>query len=415
MRNKYLGLIISVLLLITSSRIHAQDTTSADGLFTAARKAAFDNKDYDLAIHYARKALTLNANYTDILVFAGRVYTWKKEPDSARIYFEKAISLEPPTVDAFAAYADMEYWNDSNEKALVLLDKGMSLFPASVPLLLRKARVLVAQRDFQQAIMIADTILAIDKKNTDARALASQIRDNISKNRVGLKYDYIHFDKQFPNRWQLLSLDYTRQTKAGPMTARINYANRFKTNGLQYELEAYPRFSKTFYSYVNVGYSDNVGVFPRWRAGASLYANLPKAFETEVGVRYLYFNSDAFIYTAYLGKYYSSFLFGARVYLSPVANNMTQSYMVMARYYYGGIDNYIGIMAGAGLSPDDRRVNVLLNNSGNLRSYNCELTVRHAIRRLNIILFNVSLLNSEYLPGTIGNQYQVGLGYIRRF
>lgn len=413
MRKNHFCLIIVAFL--TCYSVAAQDTTTADGLFAVARKAAFDEKDYDRAIHYAWKALEINPKYGDIIVFTGRVYTWKKWPDSARAYFESALDINPPLVDAYAAYADMEYWNDNHEKAVRLLDRGLSVFPGSVPLLIRKAKVLAVQREYQQAIIVADSILSIDRKNTEARALASQIRDNISKNRVGIKYDYIHFDKQFPDPWQLISVDYTRQTKAGPFTARVNYANRFKTDGLQYELEAYPQFSKTFYGYLNLGYSDDVGVFPRWRAGASLYANLPKAFETELGVRYLYFNSDAFIYTAYLGKYYSSFLFGARAYLSPVANNMTQSYMVMARYYYGGIDNYVGIMAGAGLSPDDRRINVLLNNSANLRSYTGELTVRHAIRRLNIITLNASLLNTEYLSGVTGNQLQVGIGYIRRF
>jgi YaiO family outer membrane protein len=84
-------------------------------------------------------------------------------------------------------------------------------------------------------------------------------------------------------------------------------------DGLQYELESYPRFSKTFYAYANIGYSDNVGVFPKWKAGASLYANLPKAFEAELGIRYLYFNSAAYIYTLYIGKYYKSFLFGTYI------------------------------------------------------------------------------------------------------
>jgi YaiO family outer membrane protein len=112
--------------------------------------------------------------------------------------------------------------------------------------------------------------------------------------------------------------DYTRTTGIGSVTGRVNYANRFKNNGLQYELEAYPHISKTFYSYVSVGYSDSIGVFPHWRGGFSLYANLPKSFEGELGMRYLQFSGDpTFIYTAYLGKYYKSWLFSARTYVTP--------------------------------------------------------------------------------------------------
>lgn len=393
----------------------AQDTTTAEGLFTTARKEAFDNKDYDAAIIHAQKALRIDPKYTDITIFLGRLYGWKDMPDSARYYLSLAIENAPNYADAYAAYADLELWNDNKERSLELVNTGLSNDPESVPLQMRKAKVLNSMREYKAAIGIIDTLLSIDPKNTDARALASQIRDNVSKNRIGIKYDYIHFDKQFPDDWQLFSIDYTRQTKQGPITARVNYANRFGNSGLQYELEAYPKISKTFYGYLNIGYSEDVNVLPKWRAGASLYANLPKAFETELGIRYLYFNSDVFIYTLYLGKYYNNFLFGARTYVTPASSNIAQSYSVLVRYYYKGVDDYIGLSAGAGLSPDDRRINVQLNSNYKLRTYTTELTVRHAIKRLNIIMFNASLLNQEYLPETIGNQIQVGVGYIRRF
>lgn len=407
-------LFCAVLLFINSAQVFAQ-TTTAEELYTAARAAAFDDKDYVKSISLAKQALDKAPAYTDIVVFIGRLYSWSKQPDSARAYFSRAINQQPDQEDAYAAYADLEYWNNNDEQGLAIVDAGLTRHPASVNLLLRKARVLNKTRDYKAAFNVVDTILSIDKSNTEARALASQIRDNVSKNRIGVKYDYVHFDKQFPDPWQFLSLDYTRQTKYGAITARMNYANRFKTDGVQYELEAYPRFSKTFYAYVNAGYSDNVGVFPKWKAGASLYANLPKAFETEVGIRYLYFTTDAFIYTIYAGKYYKKFLFGARTYLSPAASNIAQSYSIMGRYYYGGIEDYVGVNLGAGLSPDDRRVNVQLNSIYKLRTYTGEVVWRHAIKKLNIITVNASILNQEYLPKTIGNQLQVGIGYIRRF
>ena len=412
LKNVIYGLLI---LLAIGGSVKAQDANTPDGLFAAARKEAFDNKNYNAAIALAQKANQLNPAYTDITVFLGRLYAWKEMPDSARYYYNMALEQNPAMIDAYAAYGDLELWNNNYETSIDILNKGLSYDSAAVPLLLRKAKVLNAIREYKAAIDVLDILLMYDRKNTQARALASQIRDNVSRNRIGVKYDYVHFDKQFPDPWQFVSIDYTRQTKAGPVTARLNYGNRFKTSGVQYELEAYPRFSKTFYGYVNIGYSDDLTVFPRWRAGASLYTNLPKAFESEIGVRYLYFNSDAFIYTLYVGKYHNNFLFGARTYLAPASKNIAQSYSVLARYYYGGIDDYVGLTAGAGLSPDDRRVNVQLNSNYKLRTYTGELTVRHSIRKLNVVTLNISLLNQEYLPGMIGNQIQAGIGYIRRF
>jgi Putative Zn-dependent protease, contains TPR repeats len=405
--------LLALLILLAAKNVSAQ---SADNLYEAARKVAFDDKDYPKAIELSKKALQVNPAYTDIQIFIARLYTWNKQPDSGRIYFQEALKQKPDAEDAYAGYADLEFWNDNDEGSLAVLHQGLQYHPSSIPLLLRKARILQKKREFQDALAVTDTILKLEKNNTEARNLAAQLKDNVSKNRVGIKYDYTSFDKQFPDPWHLLAVDYTRQTRVGSFTGRINYANRFAKTGMQYELESYPIFSKTFYGYLNVGYSDDtIGVMPKWKGGGSLYANLPKAFETELGIRYLYFKSDVFVYTLYVGKYYKSFLFGARTYLTPNNTNIAQSYLVSARYYYGGIDDYFVLNLGTGISPDDRRINVLLNSPYKLRSYTGELVFRHAIRRMNIITANFSIINQEYMAGTIGNQYQAGIGYIRRF
>lgn len=105
---------------------------------------------------------------------------------------------------------------------------------------------------------------------TEARSLASRIKENSAKNKVSLSYDYIYFDKQFNDPWHLVSVDYGRQTKYGSIIGRVNYANRFNTNGYQFELDMYPRISNTFYAYVSGGVSNTVGVFPKYRGGFAL-------------------------------------------------------------------------------------------------------------------------------------------------
>lgn len=406
--------LLLALIIATSfaSGLRAQDV---DSLFTVARDAAFERKDYTTAIQLSKTALDIKPDYTELIIFLARVYTWNKQADSARLYFNEALRQQPLSEDAFSGFADMEYWEGNQETALDIVNRGLQVHPSSESLLLRKARVLEARKAYAEAIPVLDTLLRINRKNAEARRLAVQIQDHIAKNGIGLRYDYIYFDQQFPDPWHLAAIDYTRYTKAGAFTARLNYANRFAAEGLQYELEAYPRFSKAFYGYLNVGYSDNKVVFPRWKAGASLFANLPKAFEAELGVRYLYFNKDVFMYTLYAGKYYNRFLFGARAFLTPQTSSFTQVYSIMARYYFGGANDYIGLLLGSGLSPDDVRSNVQLNSGYKMSNYNAELTARVSIQRLNIITANFSMLNQEYLPGQKGNQLQFGLGYIRRF
>jgi len=393
----------------------AQDSTSSDGLFQMARKTAFDEKNYPRAIELSKKALAISPKYTDIWVFLGRLYTWSNQYDSARSTFEYVLSFAAENEDAASAYTDLQYWNDHYEAALTVVNNGLKHHPNSETLLLKKAKVLIALRRFKEAATLVDDILSVNKNNTEARALAARIKDALAANSLGISYNYTTFDKQFADPWHIVSVDYGRQTKIGSFTARVNYANRFKTSGLQYEIDAYPHINKTFYSYLSFGYSNDIGVFPNYRAGFSLYANLPKSYEAEAGVRYLYFTDATFIYTAYLGKYYKSWLFGARTYLTPGSNNVSQSYSASARYYFGGADDFIAANIGYGISPDETSQEILLNNNYKLKSFRSSLAYKKTVHRLNVFGLNAGWANQEYLADTKGNQFEIGISYQRRF
>ena len=395
-----------------------QDTLSSDGLLLAARHRAFEKNDYPKAKEYLYKALLISPNYADIRIFLGRIHTWTKNYDSARYYFSSVLDKDPSYEDASAALADLEYWTDNNKASLAVCETGLKYHPASQTLLVKKARVLYELRQYPDAELTIEKALKINKNNTEARSWSGRIKESSLKNKISFDYDYVYFDKQFANPWHQASFDYTRVTGIGSVTGRINYANRFTENGVQYEIEAYPHISKTFYAYLNAGYSANDGVFPGWRGGFSLYANLPKSYEGELGVRYLQFSgSPTWIYTGYLGKYYKSWLLGARAYLTPSTYTSTPSasYTSLARYYYGGADEWLGFTAGYGISPDDRLNSILLDSKIRLLTYKAGASYRKKISRLNILSADITLYNQEYLPGSYGNQYQLSIGWLHRF
>lgn len=398
--------------------VYGQDTTTSDGLLLAARKAAFDEKNYSQARSYLNKALTISPGYADVRIFLGRIYTWTGVHDSAKACFEYVLSGKPDDEDAAVAYADLEYWESKYEDALRICDNGLRYHSGSPALLLRKAKILNSMRRFSAADSAVSQVLFADRGNSEARRLADRIRELSARNRVGVSYDLVCFDRQFNDPWHLAGIEYGRSTGLGTVTGRINYANRFKDNGVQYELEAYPHISRTFYSYAEAAYSGNVGVFPHWRAGFSLYANLPASFEGEAGVRYLKFSGPStWIYTAYLGKYYKSWLFGGRVYITPgtYVQVTSLSYTLSARYYFGGADDYLGGSVNYGISPDDRYNVVQLDSKTRLTSYSTGLTFKKKVTRMNVLSASASWLNQEYLPKTNGNQYQIGVAWQHRF
>jgi YaiO family outer membrane protein len=393
----------------------SQEEQSSDGLFQQARHAAFEKKQYPAAIELCKKALAISPAYTDIEIFLGRLYTWSGQPDSARKVFELILQKKPGNEEASVAYASLEFWNNNSEKALIITEAGLTESADSPSLLLLKAKLLNDLGKFREANQTVNHLLKKDPKNTEARALADRIKESSAKNNFGLNYDYIYFDKQFNDPWHLASVDYGRQTKFGSLAARLNYANRFAGNGAQVELEAYPRISKTFYAYTGAGYSDNVGIFPKYRAGFSLYVNLPASFEAEAGFRYLRFSNNTWVYTLSAGKYYKNYWFNLRTYITPSNQDISHSYSVNIRYYYGGSDDYFSIGAGAGISPDDTGNNILLNNGYKLRSDNISAGYRHAFNNRNIFSLNASWVNQEYKHDTRGNQLNLGVGYQRRF
>jgi YaiO family outer membrane protein len=400
---------------VAAGKSYAQENLSSDELFQLAKKTA-SNKNYLKAQEILKKAIIKSPENADMRIFLGRLYTWNNQLDSARAEFKSVLAQSPKNEDAYLAFSSLEYWNANSVKALKIVNNGLKYQPSSSSLLLLRAKILHSSRNFVQANLDVNKVLKLDPKNTEARALSSRITENSSKNRISISYDYFYFDN-FRGRapWNLASFDWSRQTTLGSLTGRVNYANRFNNSGVQFEIDAYPIISKTFYSYLNIGYSKDNNVFPSTKTGFSLFANLPNSFEAEGGFRYLNFSNSIWIYTASVGKYYKNYWFNLRTYLTPDNKNITQAYAITARYYYAGPNDYISFSAGTGISPDANN-NVLLNTSTyKLRSNNIGLGIRHTLKATNIIQIAGSFNKQEYLPTIKGNQINLGLSYQKRF
>ncbi len=411
---KYCTLIFFCLVLNITSR--AQEY-GADELFSMARNAAFEEDDYPKAIKLAKQALDQSPDYTGIRIFLGRVYTWSKKTDSARVEFEKVLKDNPGHEDGSFAYGSLEYWNDNSKKALDIVNSGLEVHPDAENLLLLKAKVLRDLKEYKLAQEANSRLLKINPKNTEARSLSQRLTILSAKNQIGATYDFVYFDEQFDDPWHLASIDYSRQTKIGSIVARVNYANRFNNNALQFEVDAYPSISETFYAYVNAGFSDDAGIFPEYRAGFSLYANLPWALEAEAGFRLLGFDDQTWIYTASIGKYYKSFWFNFRTFLTPSNSSVSQSYSFMTRYYLGGADDFLSLRVGTGLSPDNQTNNILYNNGNQyrLKSDNIAIGYRKTLWSTNVLFIETGIQNQEYRQGEKGNQFTIGVGYLKRF
>ncbi|SFN45291.1 outer membrane protein, YaiO family [Paenimyroides ummariense] len=394
--------------------LYSQETLTADELFSKARTIAFEEKDYTKSIALAKEALEKSPDYTDISIFLGRLYTWNDDVTSARALFEDLEKQMIADEDFFIAYGSLEFWNDNEQEALRIVEKGLQHHPKSEDLWLLKAKI-YSSNDPAKAEEALLYVLELNPKNTEARAMYSRIRELNSKNALSVIYNLTHFDKQFDEDWHIVGLSYKRVTKYGSVILRGNYANKFGADGKQIELEAYPRISKTFYLYVGAGYSEDVGIFPKYRTGISLFANLPKSFEGELGYRQLYFSDNIWMYTASVGKYYKNYWFNVRTYLTPDHKNISHSYTGTVRYYTKGANDYFGIQVGSGISPEESTNNLLANENFKLKTFKAGCEYTFSVQKLNIFTLTFLYSNQEYRINQKGNQFDFSIGYTRNF
>ena len=175
----------------------------------------------------------------------------------------------------------------------------------------------------------------------------------MSRTSIAVDYNYVHFIEDV-DPWQLASVSLGRRGQNGSLIGRLNYANRFATSGTQVEADAYPSLGKRMYGYANIGYSTS-DIFPDWRWGAEVFANLPRAWEASLGARQLRFDgSPVTLFTGSLGRYIGNGWVSFRPFLRSRDDGLSASASITARKYGVDQDDYVGVRVGAGSAPSDR-------------------------------------------------------------
>jgi YaiO family outer membrane protein len=184
----------------------------------------------------------------------------------------------------------------------------------------------------------------------DASAARRTVAPTVS---AATDFSYVSFSGT-TDPWKLASFALSRHSAAGSFIARVNYANRFATDGAQVEADAYPRVSENVYLYLNAGYS-SATIFPAWRSGGEVFTSLPGAWEASVGFRQLRFGgSPVTLFTGAVGKYIGNYWLSLRPYLRSKTGGLSASAGLTARRYFEDGDHWIGAAASYGSSPTDR-------------------------------------------------------------
>ncbi|MCF6180483.1 YaiO family outer membrane beta-barrel protein [Lutibacter sp.] len=329
-------------------------TGNPDTAFKVARELAF-NKHRKQAQDTLLLILTKYPNYNDIRAFLASTYSWDGNYNKARKEFMNVLNKDPKRKTTWIAAINNELWSESPFKALELTTSALKHFPNNEEILLLKAKAQQNGKNPEDALETVQEVLLNSPKNSKAIEYKKGLIDALSYNTIGLKSSVDLYSDVF-DPMQLHTLKYSRQTKYGSIIVKMNFNRRFQENGVQFEVDLYPRIANGLYAYVNLGFA-NTFLFPDVRYGAELYKSLPKSFEISAGFRALKYSSTTTIYTGSIAWYTGNSYWAFRTYITPNNSGSSKSGILNYRKYRNDANNYFSVSVGMGYSPEIDRFN----------------------------------------------------------
>lgn len=316
---------------LSQSQLPAYD---ADRAFAFGRELAFSGQTGP-ARDTLRRILTDYPEYTDVETLLAKTYSWAGDFDTARRHLNRVTSRVRENEESWLAAIQNERYAGNTSLALGLANKALKYLGAS-----------------QKISSIRAEILSQGNSGDTGNPGETERELPLLRNQITLENSFEAFDQTF-EPMVYVSLEYTRLTKLGKIIPRVNYSNRFNIQGIQYELDLYPRLSRSLYAYLNYGYS-SAPTYPLHRSGAELYAALPGAMEASAGIRHLVFSeSSAILLTGSVGLYRGNYYFSARPLVSLFRDRDPGfSGSLLARKYLNGAVSYLGMRATYGFNPE---------------------------------------------------------------
>jgi YaiO family outer membrane protein len=377
--------------------------------FEDARNAAFNGHRSD-AISICKSLIKEDPSNHETRTFLGRLLAWDGAYVQAREQFEFVLAAKPDSVDARAGLIDVELWSDRPDAALINADEGLKKTGTSTVLLMKRATALRKLGRNDEAFGSAQHAIDLEPANTEAQDFIISMHKESALYKAAISYTHDELSQQF-DPWDMVALSLSRRFSFGSVIARMNQANRFKSTGTQFELDAYPHLRDGTYLYLNAGYSQD-SVFPQRRYGVEVYQSFGGGFEGSFGIRYLQFSSSIVrVLTGSLGMYFGNYYLSFRPNIVPDSSGDSFSGHLQLRRYFGD-ENYLQLSAGAGRSPT-------FVSSGQdvvvLKSKSASIDVYHSLEPLLFGSFGLSYSNDEIRSDTFRDDWTFNAGLEKRF
>lgn len=370
-------------------------------------------KKYDQAEQLCKEILA-KTDDGDVRFFLGLIYSWNGRYDEARNEFKKLEQTRPNSLELTSAQYNVEYWSGDYSAAITILDKSIAKNPNELDLQIKKAKMLNNLGKRKEASVTIEQVLKINPASLEARQVYAQIKNSNTQNTISTNFTYDFFSDS-TDPWYFSYLQYSRKTRIGTVIGRVNYANRFKSDGFQIEADSYLSFWKRGYTYANIGFSGS-SIFPDFRCGFEYYHNLPHSFEASLGFRYMKFSSsDVLLYTGTVGKYYKSYWFSIRPQFRFRNGDVSYSFKLASRRYFSDPETYIGLEANFGTAPDFDHQNIDYSYLERLKSWGVKAVYSQRLGQLWVISGKLGFDRNEIIKYSYRNQYTLDVTIAKSF
>ncbi|WP_300025529.1 YaiO family outer membrane beta-barrel protein [uncultured Maribacter sp.] len=360
--------------------------------------------------------------------------SWRGDYDLARSEFNTILSKNKANREAWISAVKNELYAKRFATALGLANKALTFIENDKELLRLQhiatdgvQGITYAQKGWFNVESAINTSFGDGKKTVDIKDanVAGEENKHITpvteeklKNTVMVNSAVTFFDKRF-DPITTSSISFKRQTPYGAIIPRINNSNRIGKNGIQLDIDLYPKIAKGFYAYLNYGYSES-DLYPNHKVGGDVYYNHKSGIEFSAGGRIINFATrDVKSITNSLGYYTGNYYFSLRSYITPESNNLTNvSGNLLVRKYLKDAKNYMGLNVGFGFSPELRQftsgdqllAETLLYIESQRLSFEYQFTSKN---NLSAYRTNVGVLRQEqsFDPGSYFYSISAGLTY----
>lgn len=377
-------------------------------LMEKAYEYAFDGHR-DSARLVCDLVISREPDYISAYVLKGRTYAWDKMFEPGREIIKTALEKDPDNTEAQMVRFNLEYWSGNYKEGVRVSDEAISMHPNEPRFYVNKAKAHDKLEEKDEAGQALTRALEIDPSNEEALDLRLKLKTNVrnSKLRIGYGINMFHGSKP----WHEYGAELSHRFRRVSAILRLNEARRFDRVDQLIEADFYPKIRSGTYGFISLGTGIKRTLYPQIRAAAELFQRLPRSFEASAGIRYLKFNSPdpTIIYTGSIGKYYKSYWFSLRVYLTPKEESFSRSFYFFVREYFSSANDFLGVTLGTGFSPDLANLDQAdIDNLQNLRAYSIRLERRWTFWENFLAGVNVGYQNEEVRLNSFRSRYSIG-------